>query len=275
MNSDIKQEAMAMRTIHKPFHFVNHLFEDLYLYLRPYENAADTRLLAKIPAHSSESIAIDPKGRRLIAGDVIYGVVKIINTCGKKKEYFAIPVFQLNESRKIIELGTISYDSYGDTNITMTGIASEIPNIRVRNRLRVPVDVYYVCGSDAKHIATIAADDNKNYMGGSASNMFLNNGSQGFRLGQILSFKLAGTHVSLYEYKLIDNYTKNLDIGSVRMHDGIEPSIPPLDRVSYSANGPMFHDLAYYKPVRVLGDRSSGYASASYRSVQVGGTPYQ
>ena len=295
-----------------PWVFTNKLFEPIYLYVIPISfsfNQTRFDYIGILGSNETKSYTYD----KFRAGDYVLTCIKSKGKDNKINYIRATAPMILNESRKFVDFGVIAYDSYGDTNITTVGISNDIPSFRIINRLTVPVDIFYTNEYDYRYkpilarVATIDADDGLDYMGGSSSNIFMSNGSQGFKFGQTLVIKVRNTDITLAHYKLVDNYLKNLYLGAT-VANNVNPeltkqlvmnqyfsssdalvsdpshtlsnktlgsipndgySLPLNDRVMYSTDSTLFHDVVFYKPMKNC--RTSRYASNQYRSAKIGG----
>jgi hypothetical protein len=237
-SSDVKQREMAYNQYDDDWQFINHLVYPLHLYVRPYVNKIALNPIGAVGAKGKINVA----AKQLRAGDIIIPCVK-----NGKALHFATAEIELNESRKVIDIGVVTYDSYGDNNITQTGISSEITGFYISNLLSVPIDVYY----GERKMISLPQCDNLSYLGGSKSIAFFNNGGQGMHFGQKLVFKFYGTQAIIAEYVLFDNAIKRLYIGAVLTRDveGMDINVPfGRNAYSFANNLPDFTDVKYFPP---------------------------
>ncbi len=112
-----------------------------------------------------------------------------------------------------ILIGTVVYSYTGRDHIALHG---DVAGVNLINRLRAYVDVYHVplkFPYARYHLARLGPRDDLGYLGGSGATIYLDNGGNGFFIGDQLIFSYQGGNdvtVTLH-----DNFIDNIYIGVV------------------------------------------------------------
>lgn len=211
--SDISQKMSAFAQANDRWTFINRLPFDVELRGVPVFTTNEL-VIAKIPAYKNISTKIYANGTPLSDSDVLY--VK------NDKGVLLMPSYVLRDIWKRVDIGASSYDPLpGGYSGYVGGFApdSSITGIYVHNYFLFPVDIYY----RGQMIAQVHGYDNvgPSMLGGSKSVVYINYSWDGFRLGDIITFKISGTSIILYEVQLMDLFQKDIQLGVINSaHDG-------------------------------------------------------
>lgn len=207
VSSDAEQKFSAKYQKDHRWTFLNKLPFRVSLFGNPVYTS-NQLLIGHIGAYKSLSTSTYANGTRLNEQDVLY----VKNEQGK----LLMASYVLKDFWKTIAIGAVTYDPLPTgTNQFISGFNPDdgITGINIHNMFLFPVDVYY----QGKLHARVHGYDNMgpSKMGGSKSVVYINNSWDGFRMGDVLTFKVNGTDTILYEVELIDQYQKDIYLGEI------------------------------------------------------------
>jgi len=142
---------------------------------------------------------------------------------------------------KNIRLGDVTYRST-DGHLQTQASNWDMRGVWLHNKTAVPLDIYY----KGRLAAQVFANDNMNYLGGSASSVYFDNDRQGLDFMDTITIKysLPGKSVYLYTIYLNDIQAQSINLGDV--DGGIRG--PDPDTFAYSVDRPVWTGITYYVP---------------------------
>ena len=199
-NANFMQSLQARSIRNDPWVFKNNSPFPLRVYYTPMSINSISSIIDNIPPGNTYKLAAN----RLKDGDTIH--VNIINNISGTEIRLSSHI--LADWFKTLSLGSASYSSSGKIS-NITKLNAPINGFFVTNNFP------YVCEVVHRNrtIAVIQPRDNKTFLGGSASTVYVDNDRNGFQFFDEIFIKIAG--LNAYSIRLDDTYISKIDIGVV------------------------------------------------------------
>jgi hypothetical protein len=237
---DANQSQSAEILRGQPWAFINLLPVRVNVYVY---TPVKTDLIGSIEPNSKIMAATSASGMPLEKDYEIHVLYQPLGDCGPEFEILR-PEFLFDDSR-MVRIGDAMHEV--KTTTWTQRSHTDIPGIRVHNRLTIPLDIYY----HGNKIGAMGGDDGTNSpMSGSPGSVYLTNDNNGFRIGDELGFVFHYNGAKYCVVKINDNYMSDLYIGLINQH-----FVPTLaDMYSYRVDAPNITGLSYF-------DQTTGYQS--------------
>lgn len=199
-NGDIQRTISSNFQKNDNWTITNYLPLDLYIYIEKFCRNKPLHFLAVIKAKDTITINKD----KLSEKDILRTYV-----LSKSKLYQIMNKYIIKNFAKNIKLGDVGYHSLGG-NSEFQASHSDMNGIHLKNRLSIPLNVYY----KGNRVAELGPYIGLSYMGGGNSDVYFDNDRQGIDFEDVLTFKFGDK--LLYSIKIIDEQAQDLHIGIIR-----------------------------------------------------------
>jgi len=226
-NGDIQRKISSDIQKDKNWVITNYLPLDLYIYIEKFCRNKPLHFLSVIKAKDTIIVNKD----KLSGKDILR--TYILNN---SKFYQIMDKHIIKNFAKEIKLGDVGYHSLGG-NSEFQAAHTDMNGIYLRNRLSIPITVYY----KGNRVAELGPYIGLSFLGGGNSDIFFDNDRSGIDFGDVLTFKY--NDKLLYNIKIIDEQAQDLHIGIIR--GNFNPRDP--DNSIYRVNKDVYSGVTFFE----------------------------
>lgn len=226
-NGDIQRKVSSDSQKHNNWVITNFLPLDLYIYIEKFCDNKPLHFLGVIKAKDTIVVNKD----KLSEKDILRTYI-----LSNSKFYPIMNKYIIKNFAKNIKLGDVGYNSLGG-NCEFQASHSDMNGLYLRNRLNIPISVYY----KGNLVVELGAYIGLSYMGGGDSDVYFDNDRSGIDFGDVLTFKF--NDKLLYNIKIIDEQAQDLHIGIIR--GNFNPRDP--DNNIYRINKDVYSGVTFFQ----------------------------
>lgn len=241
LNGDVMREQSTLSQIHQPWKFQNMLPSVMHIWIAEY-----------LSDNPREFLQLQPYETKYLPPNAISNLSKIYVFYKHKGKL--IPFMQEYTVRnffKDIKIGGVTYTSDGGAGY-LQSTYSDMRGIWLKNRLPIPLDVYY----KGNLVAQLGGYNGTEYLGGGASTLWFDNSWRGVNFLDTFEFaySLPGEEgKKMFSVTIDDEQCMSMFIGVVT--GGMWG--PDPDNAVYRVDQPSYTGITFYLPVGQYNSRET------------------